>query len=276
MDTIPHPDIQSLRSQIHTIKVRICDLFEREAQLKNHVLPFLLATYEQTIGVHEYELLQARVRVLELRFRIQRLSNVLLEGKRIQSEHLNAVELQLQEARKQWRHEIDDKARQLEASRSYLRSPRYQCEHDDRLLRHLYRKACLLLHPLLNEDACDHALFWESVEEAYAKKNTKKFLILFSSILSYGELRPPAPLTDNEKLYQERDRLQLLAWKQLQRVRTILRMPPFNLEQELKDQEWIASRRTELQQSTRALSARRKELLRTYRSILAGSNVLLQ
>ncbi len=274
-----HPTIQLLRSQISDFRLQISDLLEREAQLRKHVLPLLRARYETEIGIHEFKLLKIRIEVLELKFRIEHLLAIFNNGNDPLPDHLAMLDLEIQEVREHWQQEIKNKKRLLHASFSFLKTMTVLTQDESDRLKQLYQKMCLILHPDLNGESETFVLFWECVQEAYANGEINRLEALLVAVQTH-ERTPPQEtsqetVAETADLRDERDRLESLVLARLQRLREIGQNPPFNMEHDLNNPQWIKMKQAEIKESTQAMTVRRDELRDVYHDIVENNNLKL-
>lgn len=263
-----HPEVLRLRIQIQDLKEQVSALLEKEALLQHHTLPYLNALYEQSIGIHEYQVLLVRVEVNELKHRIEWCTALLNRGQEISPEDLERLEQEVLEISARWNKELLEKERLLDASRLFLDPSNFLTPVEEQRLKQLYRALCLLLHPDVAKDPELHTLYWSRVQEAYAHGDIKKLETLLVAV----EARDPATDWEQESeleaLRTKRDRLESLVLRQSERLDEIEGALPFCLAEQLADASWVEEKQQALRQTVEALTKRRDELREIYETLL--------
>ncbi|WP_034607292.1 J domain-containing protein [Megalodesulfovibrio gigas] len=244
--------------------------------MRTHTVPLLQAVYQAEIGMHELELLKARVVVNECGYRIREITAILNRGGRIGMDELQRLELQIQQIKAQWQQELEAKEHQVQTSMQLLNHVEFLSEAAQQQLKALYRSLCLLLHPDLHADSAAYQLYWHSVQDGYARGDVETLEALLVTVQSHAEMAAPAACAGLEALRQERDRLEALTTTRLQRLHDARQLPPLSLEKELHDPAWIAAKRAELHAACAAMRRRGEELQATYAALLQRGGMWMQ
>lgn len=208
----------------------------------------LLALYQTKLGAWELELMRSQVRVARLK-RIMELAQAALNRGVVPN--LLQIEAQVREEQVLWEAKLREavaKLRQAEERLTNLLSHEENVE-----LKKLYHQLVKRLHPDLHPDQTEgDRSMWRQVQEAYDVADVERLRAL-SLVMT------DSPLTDTphafDKLKAEHDLLIKRIAEQEHKINALKSQPPFNLRENLEDDNWVSTKRTTLEKETEELQA---------------------
>ena len=236
-----HSETRALAAENELLRDELARLLAEAHDLWHTVRPNLMALYHTKIGACELDLLQTMYQFAYLK-RTLELAQAALNRSELPDRQ--AIEQQLQRELVGWRQRIAEAAERIksgEARLSSLLSPA-----KDRKLKKLYRALVKALHPDLHPNlTAEQARMWQRVQDAYALADLEELQAL-ALVVKQPEAAVPE-LLSLDKLRLEQEKLRKHIAEMLERIGSIRSHPPFSLQEQLADGDWVAERRRELE-----------------------------
>ena len=259
---------QLLREKIEQLRRSLAVVLETIEQLQTHDREFLLARYQEQLGVLEYRLLCLQIDVLAMQRRIAVVQARINRGE-VPSEDMRAeIELAIAQELRDWFARVAAQEADLIESRQLLDNAIAVPLERAHRVKTAYRKLARMLHPDVSPENAE--LFdrhWASVQMAYESWDADLLEALLNCI--QGEC-PGAQIPSDLTAQEELDRLQSLLKTQTDRLERMQNEIPFCYARWLDDPEWIEQRRASLQAEIdgheirlEQLASRFSQLLRT-------------
>jgi hypothetical protein len=260
------PTHEDLLSQLDLLKEEYVKLLNDIDVLVNWGKPQLEALYSTRIGILQVQRLQAQLRIKALQSKIEKVRSCINQDLPVD---IMAIELEVAANLAQAEAKIMVEAAKIEKAKellSHLDTPERSGE-----LRKLYRELAMQLHPDVNNQLTQEQVqLWHQIKEAYENGDLERIKAL--RVVYEKELNQKED-ADKTLSYEELTlRLQVLkeGIKILQQqVMDIKKQFPFTIEQQIKDDEWVAAETETLQEELKKLDAYEKELTLEYEQLIA-------
>jgi hypothetical protein len=227
--------------------------------------PQLEALYNTRVGYLQIEKLRSQLYIRALKRKIELVWSAINQNK---SFNINEIELQVSSELAEAEFNIMNEVNKLENSKyllSHLESPERSTE-----LRKLYKHYAKRLHPDVNDNLTTEQInLWYLVKDAYENGDLEKLKALK---LAYAKELEASENKINE--FTEEDlslKIEVLA----EGIRvlndqlvTIKGEFPFNVESQIKDEEWVRNKQEELKTELGTLQKYETELMLEYHKII--------
>jgi len=234
-----HSEAHQLSAENELLRDELARLLAEAHDLWHIVRPNLMALYHSKIGASELDLLQTMYQFAYLKRTLELMQAAL---NRNEQPDRPAIEAQLQRELVRWRQRIAEAAERIKSAEARLDSLMSPAE--DRKLKKLYRALVKALHPDLHPDlTAEQKSMWQRVQDAYALADLEELRALALVVKKPEDTGPELQSLDKLRLEQEKLRKHIA--KMLERIGSIRRHPPFSLQKQLEDAEWVAERRRE-------------------------------
>jgi len=231
--------IKQKKQKLLSLKDKLTELISKRDHLLVTKKGNLEALYTLKIGRYEYKLMETECEVARLKRKIELIQVKVNRGKDIDLEEVEKV---LDKEYREWEQKIKDMVERVKKADSRLKS--LLSSEDSRLLQKLYRKLVKLLHPDINQDAGkEENILWQRLQDAYRNGDLEEIKLID---LLVGQKDKVVELDTEEKLdkvitdYGEKIR------KLSDEIVNILSSFPFDIEEKLKDKDWVKSRVEEI------------------------------
>jgi hypothetical protein len=255
-----------LHSQFDLLRTEYIKLLNDKDVLLQWGKPQLEALYNTRIGYLQIEKLQLQLHIKALKRKIELVRSAIARNKSID---INEIELQVASELAEAEFRIMNEVAKLENSKnllSHLESPERSAG-----LRKLYKQLAKQLHP----DANDHLTpeqvnLWHLVKDAYETGDLEKLkaiqVVYEKELTAAG--KKIAELSEEEislKIEVLKEGIKVLN-EQLLQLKSEF---PFNMEAQLKDDEWVSSETDELKKKLDELQQYENELTEQYHQIIS-------
>lgn len=252
-----------LTQQSDLLKEEYVKLLNDKDVLINWGKPQLEALYLIRIGRFQIEKLQIQLRIKALKRKNEMIRSALNAGKEVDLLEIGlqvAMELTVAEAK------IFEETAKLESAKgllNHLDTPERCAE-----LRKLYKQLAKKLHPDVNHDmSADLIELWHLVKNAYESGDLDKLKaisIVYDNELNRSESAPP---TEEQLLLQialMKEGIRLLQ----EEIRIIRNEFPFNIEQQIKDDDWVIGEQEKMEAEFIKLKEYEVELEEQYQQLI--------
>ncbi len=256
---------EELKKQFDILKEEYIKLINDKDVLLNWGKPQLEALYVSRIGRLQVERLQLQLHIKALKRKIELLQSALNRNVPVD---INAIELQVASEFAEAEHRIMQEANKIatsEAMLSNLASPERSIK-----LRKLYKQFAKQLHPDLNKNfTLEQEELWHIVKNAYENGDLEKLKAL--EVVYEKELKA-AEKQMQHMTHEELD-LRITVFKEgikvlHKQVKNIRNEFPFTIEQQIKDEDWVAAENAKVEGEMKALKMYEEELTLQYRQML--------
>ncbi|MFV0337955.1 MAG: hypothetical protein ACK5LK_06890 [Chthoniobacterales bacterium] len=238
-----HPQYRALIEENAFLREELSHLLTLEHDLLHTQKPNLYALYQKKIGAWELRALHARTKAMEAKRRLELAQAAINQG---DTPDFIEIDKQLELEFITWRQRIAEAAENLEAAKKRLDNS--LSDEQSRELKKLYHALVRKLHPdvQLNLGEKEKRL-WLQVQAAYDACDIEELKTLSLLIeKNFSSRSDPSAL---EALQSEGDALRRRISVLEKRLEEIESEPPFTLREDLGDEQWVASRREELEKS---------------------------
>lgn len=239
-----HPEIIRLTEENAIFREQLAQLLGECHILVQTVKPNLLAIYQKKIGLWELKLLRMRTEVARCRRTVELAQAAINQGEK---PDWVAIEGELELEFLQWKEKIREATEAIKAAESYLTTP--LSPQDSNQLKKLYYALVKRLHPDMNPGLDEEQqLLWQRVQEAYERSNLEELKALTLLLEKNSSL--PVSVSSLEQLQEEGKLLSGHIMAAIARIEKIKSVPPFTIENDLMDQDWVDARRAEIDRQT--------------------------
>jgi hypothetical protein len=229
--------------------------------------PQLEALYSMRIGVFQLEQLQLELRIKALKRKIEMVRSMITRNLPLD---VGAIEMQIAVELSDAELEVMQAATRIENSKamlSHLDSPQRSAE-----LRTIFKQMAKLLHPDVNPAlSVEQQEIWHKVKGAYEEGDLEKLKalqVIYEKEISnsqrlIGELTEEQIALRNEVLSE--------GIKQLENEINLIRCSfPFDMEENIKDEAWVAERQQEIKEIVNQLRILEGDLILEYEALIHG------
>lgn len=235
-----HQAVKQKQQQLNFLKDELTELIYRKDHLVFTKKRNLEALYVLKVGKHEYRLMEEECHTARLKRKIALLQAQVNQGKAI---NLKKIEGILDEEYRQWEQKIREMDAEVKKADQRIKS--MMSREDSKLLAKLYRKLVKILHPDLNPNLDSKLkILWQRLQDAYKWGDLDEVKLI--DMLANGM---------EEKELDNQSQLKRLIEKYGQKIRKIsdeivamLASFPFDMEENLKNPEWIKQKVSESRQ----------------------------
>jgi|GEM_PF-1189229 len=227
------------------------EVLEQLAAMEEREKPYLLATFQKLLGEKELDLLIAQVENRQMRRRVELAMMAINCG---QAPDNQQIEWRIEQEFLEWRQKIERRKEEYLNGIGWLTQMSGQLSpQEGEQLKRLYRDLCKRLHPdVVGHDSPIYQRYWPQVQTAYRNGDVSMMELLLSVVSgeSGEEMPVELPLLDGEI-----ERLNVQLADAMQRVSLLRSQPPFVYAATLRDDAWIAARRSQLDANIAQLKA---------------------
>ncbi len=250
----PHSEVTRLVAENVLLLDEVAQLLAESHDLLHLVKPNLLVIYQAKLGPWELQRLQAEVALARTKRQIQMVQASLNHGEK---PDLTLIESKLEQEFAAWMKKIEEEAARIQSAEIRLKS--VMSPDDQRELKKLYYALVKKLHPDLNPDQTeDQKRLWHRVQVAYEAGNFDELQALTLLVEKPGETQ--ADESSLEQLNRKNEKLRKLITELLAQIEDTQKQPPFSMREQLKDEAWIAIRRSEIESNIKELDSQRDAL----------------
>lgn len=257
---------EELLVQLDLLKEEYIKLLNDQDVLINWGKPQLEALYSTRIGTWQVQRLQTQLRIKALKLKLEKVRSCINQNKPVD---ITAIELEVAVGLAEAEARIMLESGKIEKAKELL-SHLDTAERSDEI-RKLYRELAKQLHPDVNNNLTQEQVqLWHLVKEAYENGDLEKLKamrLVYEKELSATSEAVKA-LTPEELTV----RLQVLkeGIKVLQdQIMHIKSQFPFTVEQQIKDEDWVAAETAKLQEELKQLNDYEQELTLEYEQLIA-------
>ena len=255
-----------LLAQLDLLKEEYIKLLNDQDVLINWGKPQLEALYSTRIGIWQVKRLQTQLRIKGLKLKLEKVRSCINQNNPVD---ITTIELEVAaglaeaEARIMLESGKIEKAKEL---LSHLHTPERSGE-----IRKLYQELAKQLHPDVNNNLTkEQVQLWHLVKEAYENGDLEKLKAMrlvyekeLSATSEAVKALTPEELTLSLQVLKE-------GIKVLQdQILHIKSQFPFTVEQQIKDEEWLAVETAKLQEELKQLNDYEQELTLEYEQLIA-------
>ncbi len=256
---------EDLLSQFDILRTEYIKLLNDKDVLLDWGKPQLEALYNTRIGVHQLELLQLQLRVQSLKRKVELVRSIIVRNQPLD---VLAIELLVATELANAELQIMQQAAQIENSKHLLTnldSPSRSAE-----LRKLFKQLAMQLHPDVNPNFTpEQEQLWHLVKDAYDHGDVEKLKALqvaYEKELTQGE-KAIQQLSEQEiSLKNEtlKEGIRLLNTE----VISIKNNFPFNMEEQIKDEDWVKQQVEKIAADCKQLRIYEGELILEYEALI--------
>lgn len=225
--------IKEKREKLNLLKDKLAELIFRKDHLLFTKKKNLEALYTLKIGKHEYELLETECMEARLKRKIELMQLKINKGLKIDLEKIENI---LDKEYKKWEEEIKKKVDEVMEADNRLKS--LLSEEDSKKLRDIYRKLVKILHPDINKDISGREkILWQRLQDAYKNGDLEEIKLIEMLAEKEGGIEEKVKDLDNIIRDYEKKISKLS-----DEIIEILSGFPFDIEENLKDKNWIKDR----------------------------------
>lgn len=256
-----------LLSRFDILRTEYVKLLNDQDVLLNWGKPQLTALYSTKICVYQVEELQLTIRVKALKRKIEIVRSLIVNNQPISEDAIDAV---IAGELADFEMKLMQEVAQVEAAKlllANLDTPQRSAE-----LRTIFRQLAKQLHPDINPELTQGQIeLWHKVKAAYNSGDMERLKAL--QVAYEKELQGTDDLI--QKLTEEQlelrnnvlaEGIKVLA-KDIEQIREDF---PFNIEQQIKDDEWVKERTDEIQKNISALRVYEGELILEFEALING------
>ncbi len=226
-----HKNIREKKNKLFSLKDKLAELIFRKDHLLFTKKKNLEALYILKIGKFEYELLKSECKVARLKRKIELMQVNVNKGSKI---NLKEIEKTLDKEYKKWEEEIKKKVEKMLKADSRLKS--LLSAGESKLLRDLYRKLVKILHPDINKNMSKkEKILWQRLQDAYRNGDLEEMKLIDMLAEKKGRIE--------EEKSQNLDNIIVDYGKKIRKLSDeiveILSSFPFDIEEKLKDKNWV-------------------------------------
>lgn len=229
--------------------------------------PQLEALYSTRIGVYQLEQLQLELRIKALKRKIEMVRSIIVRNLPLDAA---AIELQVAAELAAAELEVMRAVAQIENGKallSHLDTPQRSAE-----LRSIFKQLAKLLHPDVNPLLTgEQQELWHKAKDAYEHGDLEKLKAL--RVIYEKEISNTESLLTELTGEQLELRNQVLSEgiKQLEKeIATICNSFPFDLEENIKDEAWVAAKQEAIRQTINQLRSLEGGLILEYEALIRG------
>lgn len=258
---------EELLSRYDILRTGYVKLLNDKDVLLNWGKPQLTALYSSKIGVHQVEELQLTLRVKALKRKVEIVRSLIVHNQPINEASIDA---QVANELAHFELQLMQEVAQVEAGKAMLANldtPQRSAE-----LRAIFRQLAKQLHPDVNPELTQGQIgLWHKIKDAYQSGDIERLKAL--QVAYEKELQGTDDLI--QKLTEEQLELRnnvltegiKVLEKEVEKIREDF---PFNIEQQIKDDEWVKEKTDTIQKNISALRTFEGELILEYEALKNG------
>jgi len=239
----PNPEYEALKRELSRLQADLSDCIAERDHLFFKVAPNVEAEYINNFGVLHQQLMELEISERSLRFRISLAQEYI---NRQQIPDMEEIERKTAIEEEKWRVALEDYLLKMDEAQHHFDYPLSHTEAE--LIRTLYRKLVRLLHPDVNPNFNEEAkILWERTLRAYKMTDLAALLDIEQKLASDDTAIMKSP----DSFEELQDMLRMME-EQIAKVRRVTEGAkmkfPLMIRHLLQDKQWVANRKTELQQ----------------------------
>lgn len=254
-----------LLSRFDILPTEYIKLLNDKDVMLNWGKPQLEALYSTRIGVYQVEQLQLQLQIKALKRKIEMVRSAIARGIFVD---VNAIELQAANELAEAELQIIQQVEEIEKGKyllSHLETPQRSAE-----LRKIFKQLAKQLHPDVNPELMPEQInLWHLVKEAYEAGDVEKLKALqvaYSKELNAAESKleqlSEAEITLKNEVLSEG--IKMLN-KEIEKIKSEF---PFIMEEQIKDEKWVADEVEKIQCSLKQLRSYENELRIEYEALI--------
>lgn len=257
---------EELLAQLDLLKEEYIKLLNDKDVMLNWGKPQLEALYSTRIGIWLVQRLQIQLRIRALKTKLEKIRSSINQDKPVD---ITAIEMDVAAGLAEAEAKIMLESGKIEKARELLKHLDTPERSGD--IRKLYRELAKQLHPDVNNALTQEQInLWQLVKEAYENGDLEKLKAL--RLVYEKELSDTVEAVD--KLSQDVLTLRLQVLKEgikvLQEELLQIRSQfPFTIEQQIKDEDWVAEETAKLKEELKIANEYEQELTIEYKKLIA-------
>lgn len=255
--------MEELLQQLDILKTEYIKLLNDKDVLLNWGKPQLEALYATRIGCHQVELLKLQLRVKALKRKIELLHACINRNEMID---VDSIELQVAAELAQAELIIMQQTTEIQQAKTLLANldtPERSSE-----LRKIFKQLAKQLHPDVNPEITpEQTEIWHKIKQAYATGDLEKLKAL--QVVYEKEINAAKAVELSEeqttlRIAMLKEGIKIL-YAELEEIKTLF---PFTIEAQIKDDEWVTSRVSEIKEEINKLQQYEAQLEYEYKKTI--------
>lgn len=256
---------EELLAQLDLLKEEYIKLLNDKDVLQNWGKPQLEALYSTRIGIWLVQRLQIQLRIRALKTKLEKIRSCINQDKPVD---ITAIEMDVAAGLAEAEAKIMLETGKIEKARELLKH--LDTPERSGAIRKLYRELAKQLHPDVNNALTQEQInLWHLVKEAYENGDLEKLKAL--RLVYEKELSDTLEVVDKLSHDELILRLQVLkeGIKVLQEeILQIRSQFPFTIEQQIKDEDWVAEETAKLKEELKIANEYEQELTIEYKQLI--------
>jgi len=250
-------NFDELIKRVDELKHKLLSLLDLLHYYQNDVYQEIMFRYDNIFGDLEDEIDDKSQESVELERKVELLRLKMRKGETINDNSLRFVNLIVQ--REAQRNNTFDKSSSFHNSfkksnvfnnsESQVERNKYHCEVNNNYeLPLLYRNLVKKLHPDVSGESDEFNRFWDNVQHAYRSSDVERLRLLHLSLCTLDNISSVKQKNAEVALKTQIFELEQSIKQQENRIRSMKKQEPYNLEDKLNDKNWIARQKNLLRE----------------------------
>lgn len=259
--------MEELLSRFDILRTEYIKLINDKDVLQEWGKPHLEALYATRIGVYQLERLQLQLQVKAIKRKLELVRSAIAKQLPIYEQF---IEIQVATELADVMEQINAQGLEIEKGKmllSHLETPQRSAE-----IRHLFRQFAKRLHPDVNPElTAEQQRLWHLAKEAYQCGDLEKLKAL--QLVYEKEMNSVDATLQSLNKEEILLRIEVLmeGIKLLnQQIEAIRNKFPFDMEDQIKDEEWVAEQVAEIKNELEKLRTLEGELMLEYQALIKG------